>query len=88
MPQFQLEVAILLAATAACSLFLFYLRRSKDGQIKLPVHAEDDGGYQPAPAVDPFDVLKPEDLVDGSPIDEEKFWATVGVKCVKLSTTY
>lgn len=74
MPQYQLEVAILLAVIATCSLAIFALSQPKDGQIKLPIH---DDGYEHGTQPDPFDVTKPEDIIDGYPLDERAFWMTV-----------
>lgn len=78
MPQFQLEVAIILAVSAACSLVIFYLTREKGGQIKLPIHGplQGDAEYDETKP-DPFNVTQPEDLIDGDPIDANKFWAKV-----------
>lgn len=73
MPQYQLEVAILLVASAACSLGVFYLTQPKEGQIKLSV----DDGYEHGTQPDPFDVTKPEDMIDGHTLDEHAFWAKV-----------
>ncbi|KAJ7598811.1 multidrug resistance-associated ABC transporter [Mycena floridula] len=69
MPQYQSEIAALLSASILSSLVAFYFwRNSGDGKIQLPTHtAESDS--------DPFDVTRPVDLVDGFPLDEEKFWA-------------
>jgi hypothetical protein len=69
MPRFQLQVAVLSVIGAACSLTVFYLARPEEGKIKLP-HTEQD-------EFDPFDVTRPEDLVDGYPIDEQAFWFRV-----------
>lgn len=73
MPQYQLEVAIFLTVGAACSL-AWTLSQPKDGQIKLPVY---DDGYEHGSQPDPFDVTKPEDMIDGYPLDEQAFWMTV-----------
>jgi hypothetical protein len=75
MPQYQLEVAILLVASAACSLGVFYLTKPKEGQIKLSV--DNDDGYERGTQPDPFDVTKPEDMIDGHALDERGFWAKV-----------
>jgi len=56
--------------------------RAKDGGVKLPVHVgeevtrnADAGGYLSGD--DSFDVTKPEDIIDGYPIDEDGFWERV-----------
>lgn len=72
MSLYQLEVAIFLAVFAVCSLAIFWLTAPTDGQIKLPEYVDEDN-TQP----DPFDVTKPEDLVDGHPIDERGFYDKV-----------
>lgn len=71
MLRYQLQVAIFLAAFAVCSLVTFWLTAPTYGQIKLPEYVDDN--TQP----DPFNVLKPEDLVDGHPIDERGFYDKV-----------
>ncbi len=72
MPQYQLLVSVVLVATALCSASLLFLARpSPEGKIKLPEFIQ-DGALQ-----DPFDVTKPEDVIDGEPIDEADFWARV-----------
>jgi hypothetical protein len=75
MPQYQLEVAILLGASVACSVVIFYLTQPKEGQISLSV--ENDDGYEHGTQSDPFDVTKPEDRMDGYALDEHSFWVKV-----------
>ena len=72
MPQFQFEVAVVLAATSLLSAIWLALSKPEEGKVKLPQFA--DGV---APLHDPFDVTKVEDIVDGEPIDEAGFWAKV-----------
>jgi hypothetical protein len=76
MPRFQLEVATALAVGALCSLSIFYLSRPKEGKITLPTHSD----YEEVITEDPFDVITPEDVLEGYPIDERKFWDQV--RCV------
>jgi len=78
MPQYQLEVAVLLAASVVCSVVIFYPTRPRDGQIKLSV--EHDDGYEHGTQPDPFDVSTPEDIIDGYPIDGDAFWVKVSVE--------
>lgn len=73
MVQYQLEVAIALGVAVIGSASFFYLNRPKEGKIHLPVYGDDDD----RPTHDPFDVTMPQDLSDGEPIEEEKFWARV-----------
>ncbi|KAF7972890.1 hypothetical protein HWV62_16688 [Athelia sp. TMB] len=84
MVQYQLEVGILLALTALGSAIIFVLSRGKnsEGAIKLP--AESDSLEQEH---DPFDIATPEDLVDGHPIEEERFWRKARLWKLALSTT-
>ncbi|KAJ6612747.1 P-loop containing nucleoside triphosphate hydrolase protein [Mycena sp. CBHHK59/15] len=69
MPLYQFEIAVALAITAACSSGFFYLNRPKEGKIQLPVHGESSSSLD-----DAFDVTKPEDVIDGYPIDGDAFW--------------
>ena len=75
MPPFQLPVAIALAASGLVSLAVFWLMRPKEGKIQLPIVSDDLD--EPYSQKDPFDVTRPEDVVDGEPIDEAGFWARV-----------
>lgn len=69
----ELVVAIILSASTLFSLSLLWFTRSKDGQLKLPKHS--DG--QDTDSHDPFNVLRPMDLSNGEPIDEQDFWHRV-----------
>ncbi|KAF8178248.1 multidrug resistance-associated ABC transporter [Pholiota molesta] len=71
MPQYQLPIAGVLAASTLASLVVFFLTRTPEGKVQLPIRVQ-DGDL--VPAHDAFDVTKPEDIVDGYPIDEDKFW--------------
>ncbi|KAJ6495420.1 Alpha/Beta hydrolase protein [Mycena sanguinolenta] len=71
MPLYQLEIATALAISAFGSSVFIYLNRPTEGKIQLPIHTELDAGE------DAFDVTKPEDIVDGYPIDGEAFWVKV-----------
>ena len=73
MPQYQLPVAVSLGACALFSAGLFILAKPVDNKVKLPEIVRD------ATSRDPFDVTKPEDIVDGEPLDEEKFWSRVRI---------
>jgi hypothetical protein len=77
MAQIQLGVAICLATSAAFSSFLLYLNRTKDGEVALPTHGADDQETETSSRSDPFDVVKPDDLSEGQPINEHVFWARV-----------
>ncbi|KAJ7147016.1 multidrug resistance-associated ABC transporter [Mycena epipterygia] len=82
MPRYQLEIAIALNASAVCSAVLFYLNRTTEGKIQLPVHADRTEIY---PDGDPFDVITPEDLLDGYPLDEANFWARIRIRKIFVS---
>ncbi|EMD35632.1 hypothetical protein CERSUDRAFT_85569 [Gelatoporia subvermispora B] len=81
MPPYQLEVAIALAASAGCSIGTFLVCRKGEGKIQLPIAADE----AEAPQRDPFDVTKPMDLLDGYPIDEERFWSKMRLRKLALS---
>lgn len=74
MPHFQLPIAVALVVSAVISLLTFYLTRTKEGKIQLPAHTavEDEQNER-----DVFDVIRPEDVTDGYPIDAEGFWKRV-----------
>lgn len=71
MPLYQLQIASTLIITALGSSVVFYLNRPTEGKIQLPLHSDSNG------TDDAFDVTKPEDIIDGYPIDGEGFWAQV-----------
>jgi hypothetical protein len=68
MIRFQLEIAVALFASVLGSLIVSYFTRPQDGKIQLPIHASESLER------DPLDVTTPDDIIDGYPIDEEKFW--------------
>ncbi|KZT01063.1 multidrug resistance-associated ABC transporter [Laetiporus sulphureus 93-53] len=78
MPPYQLPVAITLAGAAACSLIVFLIFRPKGGKIQLPISEE-------VPERDPFDVTKPEDRIDGYPVNEEAFWYRMRLRKLAIS---
>ena len=74
MPVLQLSFDIVLCTTGIVSAFVCVVdAREKDRQVQLPTY-ELDGEEN---LDDPFDVTKPEDIIDGYPIREDKFWARV-----------
>ena len=73
MPKFQLEVATALVASALISASLLVFSKPEEGKVKLPQVA--NGGSESLN--DPFNVTKPEDIVDGEPVDEDSFWSEV-----------
>ena len=75
MPLYQLQAAIFVAVFSLFSAILnfWFITPTTDGQIKLPLPEYVDDNTQP----DPFDVIKPDDLVDGYPINERSFYDKV-----------
>ena len=71
MLRFQLPISIALAASVVTSLITFHLTRTKEGKIQLPKTTNEQNER------DIFDVIRPEDVTDGNPIDEESFWTRV-----------
>ena len=71
MLRFQLPNSIALVTSVVTSLITFYFTRTKEGEIQLPTAANDQSER------DIFDVIRPEDVADGYPIDEESFWTRV-----------
>ncbi|KAF8205439.1 multidrug resistance-associated ABC transporter [Mycena galopus ATCC 62051] len=69
MPLYQLEIASALAISAFCSSVFLYLNRPTEGKIQLPLHSDFSD--------DAFDVTKPEDILDGYPIEGEAFWVKI-----------
>ena len=71
MLRFQLPIAIALVTSGVISLITFYFTRTKEGKIQLPVAINEQNER------DIFDIIRPEDVTDGNPIDEESFWTRV-----------
>ena len=81
MPKYQLPIAIALVVWVVFSALLLWIQKSHEGNIKLPLHTDGEGGgiYEQ----DPFDVTTPVDVMDGEPINEQAFWARVRSVIVK-----
>ncbi|KAG2036744.1 multidrug resistance-associated ABC transporter [Suillus americanus] len=74
MPPYQLLLAeALFGATAISSFALFLARRSRQRKIHLPT-TQDASLASDLNQDDPFNVTKPEDFINGEPIDEDAFW--------------
>ncbi|KAF8583290.1 P-loop containing nucleoside triphosphate hydrolase protein [Ramaria rubella] len=89
MPRYQLLIAIVLAVAAICSAaFFFWLSPPSGNKIQLPISYDSEDEFEPelAGEDDPFSVTKPEDFIDGTPIDEDKFWAKTRAKKLILVT--
>ncbi|KAF9484310.1 multidrug resistance-associated ABC transporter [Pholiota conissans] len=74
MPEFQLPIAGVLVASTLGSSLVFYLTRSTEGKVQLPTGPIQVEVGDEVQIHDAFDITKPEDIVDGYPIDEDKFW--------------
>lgn len=79
MPQLQLAVTVVLVCCAILSgVAIFYQTRSADREVQLPVNDDETTGVDDVSQTkDPFEVTMPEDVIDGYPIAEEKFWVRV-----------
>jgi hypothetical protein len=78
MPQFQLEIAaVLVAGVLSSSLFFAasYRNAKKEGKIKLPTYSDSDD----VATDDPFNVIQPEDIAEGEPLNERQFWTWVSI---------
>jgi hypothetical protein len=82
MPQYQLPTAAILAATGVGSILVLYLTSSRQRKIQLPTSGE----HNESLLRDPFDVTRPEDFIDGHPINEVAFWNKAGTtRTISLS---
>ncbi|OSX61133.1 hypothetical protein POSPLADRAFT_1074834 [Postia placenta MAD-698-R-SB12] len=81
MPLYQLPVAIVLAVSAGCSLAALLVSRPREGKIRLDAEEENS-------RPDPFDVTRPEDLIDGTPVDAEGFWHKMRLRKLALSVLF
>ena len=82
-PPFQLPVAIALTAgTIPLSIAHLLLARSDNThKTTLPVSAQGDEAL----SKDPFDIASPEVFVEGTPIDEFKFWKKVCTEILRIA---
>ncbi|KAI0806225.1 multidrug resistance-associated ABC transporter [Irpex lacteus] len=80
MSQYQLPAAVFLAASGLFSAGLSLLSKpTTDGKVQLPDYISD------STSKDPFDVAKPEDIVDGNPVNEANFWARMRLRKILLT---
>lgn len=74
---FKLGFSIVLLVSGLFSAALLAWNRPK------PIKLDLDGDYEPLEGGsdttqrDPFDILEPEDTIDGLPIEPERFWQSV-----------
>jgi hypothetical protein len=80
MPRFELQASVVLVASTAVSLFIFYTTRTKEGKIQLPTHVGESANAFGGD--DPFDVTTEIDRLDGYPINADAFWTKVRSCCV------
>ncbi|TCD67258.1 hypothetical protein EIP91_000335 [Steccherinum ochraceum] len=86
MPELQLPVAVVLAISALCSFFQFIFLGTDEGKLRLPTTSQDIG--QEPLQKDAFDVTKPEDYMDGAPLDADAFWAQTRLRKIGLSIIF
>ncbi|KIJ61804.1 hypothetical protein HYDPIDRAFT_183028 [Hydnomerulius pinastri MD-312] len=82
---FEMPTAVTVAATSLTSLFILVLTSRRTPPLQLPT--SQDESLEDEMTRDPFAVTKPEDLVDGEPVDEVKFWAKMRVWKILLTLT-
>lgn len=83
MPRFEFEFSVVLLVCAVGSGIVKWCMREKEGKIRLPTHAGEEnervGDGFAGEGGDPFDVTRPEDIVDGYSLDEDEFWKRVSL---------
>ncbi|OAX31449.1 hypothetical protein K503DRAFT_860742, partial [Rhizopogon vinicolor AM-OR11-026] len=73
MPPYQFLLAEVLVGTTILSSFTLFFTGSQQQKIHLPT--VQDASLADDVDQDPYNVTKPEDFIDGEPIDEDAFWA-------------
>lgn len=78
---FSITTTVCAALSAALLTWLFH-RQPKDElpTAYSPITENED---QLEGVKDPFDIVEPEDTTDGDPLDENEFWAKVGIFSVQ-----
>ncbi|KAI0338006.1 ATP-binding cassette transporter [Trametopsis cervina] len=79
MSQYQLPVVVALTATGLFSGGLLLVTKPTEGKVKLLDVVPD------ASSKDPFDVTRPEDVIDGEPVDEVNFWARMRLRKILIT---
>ncbi|KAF9239800.1 multidrug resistance-associated ABC transporter [Melanogaster broomeanus] len=69
---FEMPIAVTFATASFSSLVIFKFTSWEQLPLQLPI--SQDGSLEAELQRDPFAVTKPEDLVDGEPVDEGAFW--------------
>ncbi len=81
---FSITTAVCVALSAALQIWQFHRRpNDKLPAAYSPITENED---QLEGVKDPFDIVEPEDTIDGHPLDEDKFWAKVGAFSVAVLT--
>lgn len=88
MPTYLLRLSITTAVSVGLSAALrawSLIQPPKDGlpTAYSPITENED---QLEGVKDPFDIVEPEDTIDGDPLDEVEFWAKVGAFSVAVLT--
>ncbi|KZV87123.1 multidrug resistance-associated ABC transporter [Exidia glandulosa HHB12029] len=86
MPRFQLLLATSLVVAATGSAAVSYFLRPKTGKIALYDDSFEGDEPELAGEKDPFDVTTPEDIIDGTPLNEAQFWQQMKLR--KLVVTF
>ncbi|KAF8324040.1 ATP-binding cassette transporter [Clavulina sp. PMI_390] len=73
---FKWELSVVLLVVGLISAVVLVLARPTSVKLNLDSDYEPLGGASDDVQHDPFDVLQPEDAIDGYPIQPEKFWKT------------
>ena len=83
MPQLQLAATVFLVCCAIVSgVAIFYQGKAPDREIQLPINNDEIPGLDDGTkSDDPFEVTTPEDVIDGYPVAERKFWVRVRNSC-------
>ena len=88
MPTYLLPFSITTAVCVALSAALLAWQFHRQPTDKLPAAYSPitDDEDQLEGVKDPFDIVEPEDTIDGHPLDEDEFWAKVGAFSVAVLT--
>lgn len=74
---FKLAFSIILVSLGVVSAIIIVWTRPRPIKLDLNGEYEPLEGALDATTRDPFDILQPEDTIDGHPIESEKFWRHV-----------
>lgn len=74
---FKLGFSVVLLVSGLASAAILAWNRPKPIKLDLDADYEPLEGGSDTTQRDPFDILEPEDTIDGHPIEPEKFWRSV-----------